>query len=279
MNVSNDNTNIFQKAACSAAGVYVANKLPKFVRKNNPLIKPAIKAMDSISVPKKQMDVFIHLMLNEPVLKKSNFKAVEVTSKNVKDLSNSFTEKLFKFSKNDKNLEKIRDIYQKKILKLFKLVEKGKNAFYSPIDNVAYYPKNKPFFLAHEIGHAINDNTAKASKIFIMSGRILPGIAMLAVPAIAIWQSFKNKNADDKTFLQKHAGKIVGAAFLPMLAEEATASMRAISTAKLVNFSKEAMKNMKLGYGLAFSTYVSFAVVSALSATLVTKLFSKKVKD
>ena len=146
MNVSNDNTNIFQKAACSAAGVYVANKLPKFVRKNNPLIKPAIKAMDSISVPKKQMDVFIHLMLNEPVLKKSNFKAVEVTSKNVKDLSNSFTEKLFKFSKNDKNLEKIRDIYQKKILKLFKLVEKGKNAFYSPIDNDDTYLKECNIF-------------------------------------------------------------------------------------------------------------------------------------
>ena len=287
MSISVDNPNIFQKGACVVAGSYVANKIPNLVKKNNPTIKIAIEAIDGIpNISKKQTDMFIQSMLNNTVLQKSKFNAKYVVKENIKDLSNSVATnitnsidnlfKLFKLPSDKKQLSKLREIYAVKFSEMLNLVKDGQNAFYHPIVNTAYYPKNKPFFLAHEIGHAINANLNIFSKGFISAARIFPVVTTMIIPAVAIWKSFGNKDSNDKSFVQKHAGKIVASSFIPMVAEEGLASLRAINAAKVANLSRETIKGMKKGYGLAFSTYLAWAGVAALSTTLATKLFSKK---
>ena len=254
----NDNFNFFQKAACAAAGTCTTGMITKVVTSNNPLINVALDTLNNTKIPQVQADTFIKTMTVHPALKKSGFKLMEVSSKNAKDVTNSLVrdsfkkiEKLWETKEEKKFFENFKNVFSgylgKKLGKVVNTVKDGKNAFYHPITNVAVYPKDKPIMLAHEIGHAINSYSSKFAMELINAGRILPKVAMITVPAVAIWKSFKNKNSEDKSFVQKHAGKMVFASFIPMIAEETLASLRAIKAAQKTNIAQNLITGMKKG--------------------------------
>lgn len=291
MTMIKEEPNIFQKSACSVAGAYSAVVLKNLVKNNNPLSAKALEAINAVpALSAKQTDAFINTLTNNKHLKNSDFKMLYVTDKNLNKVNDILVnktieqlKKIFDFNQLKEQKEmfqnSIKTALSGKLKRVITDVGNGKNAFYYPFTNVAVYPKGKTIMLAHEIGHAINANSSKFATGLISASRILPKVALITLPAVAIWKSFKNKNSEDKSFVQKHAGKMVFTSFVPMLAEEALASLRAIKATQKINLSKNLIKDMKKGYGFALSTYFTIAIAASLATALATKLFSKKNKD
>ena len=171
----------------------------------------------------------------------------------------------------------------------FVQIDKGCNACFIPpqfnmpaeIANKIIIPEGKDLVLSqfHEIGHALNHNFGRASKL--LQKMRMPVLA--ALPVIALVALFKHKKAEgekpqgffDKvtTFIKNHAGKLTFTAMIPIVAEEALASFRGEKLAKEL-LSPELLKKVKLNNRLALLTYAGFAVASAIGIAL-----GVKVKD
>jgi len=155
----------------------------------------------------------------------------------------------------------------------------GQNAVYLVNFNKIIMPeKNLLLFAFHEMGHAANYNLSKAGKL-LQKSRFL-GLLVLPIALISL---FKTKKApDEKTtgiidrttnFIKENAGKLTFLAFVPMLAEEALASIKGNGFAKKVldpSLAKKVSKNNKLTY----LTYLTAALCSSIGIAL-----GVKVKD
>lgn len=175
----------------------------------------------------------------------------------------------------------------KLILNPMEMIEQGLNAAFLGRSagcfkkNTILMPQKGVSFLAfHEIGHALNHNLSKIGKSLQYLG--IPG--MIAAVAIGLfgavtktskpqdgkeltgWQKFKN-------FVRDNAGKLSFAAMLPMLTEEAMATIKGQKLAKKL-LSPEMSKTVLKGNSIAYLSYLASAIAVGLGS-----MAAVKVKD
>ena len=131
-------------------------------------------------------------------------------------------------------------------------VAKGQNAFFADKIKLAVAPEHKPSLILHELGHAINAKS-KFTKLLQNSRRYAP----FAPTAILVANGlFSNKNDGKKSFIERNAGLLGFAAFLPTIIEEGLASFRGVKAAKKVLNNPAGLNILKKNYLLALSTYI-----------------------
>lgn len=138
----------------------------------------------------------------------------------------------------------------------FKTVAAGQNAFFSSENKLAVAPQSKPSLIAHELGHAVNAKS-KFWSALQKSRRYTP-YAPLA--ALLLSKFLPNKDGSPN-FVERNAGLLGFAAYLPTIIEEGKASLRGLSQAKttLANEIKSGKINLnalKRNYAVAWLTYV-----------------------
>jgi len=165
-----------------------------------------------------------------------------------------------------------------------KQLKEGKNAFFNPLDNKIYLPENKLTGTGfHEIGHAMNKNFSKVGKILQKVrpiGLILAGIPMIlgAFSTTKKAEEGKELSTGNKVtnFIRNNAGKLSFAALLPILAEEAMATIKGEKLAKEL-LKPDLAKTVLKGNRLAYLSYVVTAVGGAMSAWAAVKIKDKLV--
>lgn len=134
----------------------------------------------------------------------------------------------------------------------FDAVANGKNAFHCGPLKLAVAPSSKPSLILHELGHAINAK-GRFTKILQMSKRYAPFAPTALLLANGL---FKDKNNSQKTFIERNAGVLGFAAFLPTIIEEALASFRGIKAAKQVLKNPPKLNILRKNYVIALCTYI-----------------------
>ena len=141
-------------------------------------------------------------------------------------------------------------------------VAKGENAFYSDGLKLAVAPKNKPSLILHELGHAINAHKGKFLKMLQKSR-----IYVSAVPTALLMLNGLSKRDDNKpNFIERNAGVIGFAAFLPTIAEEGLASIRGVKAARETLGKSINLAPLKRNYFFAWLTYVIAGIGLGIAA-------------
>lgn len=137
--------------------------------------------------------------------------------------------------------------------KEFNTVAKGENAFFTDTLKLAVAPKSKPSLILHELGHAINATKGKFIKFLQNSRRYAPSAptALLFLSAM-----IPRKENGEKNFVQKNAGLLGFAAFLPTIIEEGMASFRGVKAAKNVLGKTAKLAPLRRNYAFALCTYI-----------------------
>lgn len=195
------------------------------------------------------------------------------TAENVKKIAQNMVDKNklnvdvdFIDSKNIKN-------YPTELQRELMPVAKGQNAFYADELKLAVAPKSKPSLILHELGHAVNAHKGRFLK-FLQKSRIWAASIPTALLMLNNSVKSKNSNDDKKNFLERHAGKIGFAAFLPTIIEEGLASIRGVKAAKKVLGNTVNLKPLKRNYFFAWMTYLLSGIglgVAAKQAVLNSK--------
>lgn len=137
---------------------------------------------------------------------------------------------------------------------MLKPVAEGRNAFYADAIKLAVAPASKPSLMLHELGHACN------AKNVLLKGLQKSRSIVAFLPMIAgILSQTTPRNKDGKPgFIERNAGKIGFAAFVPTLIEEGAASIRGINAAKHAQaaMGKLDLKPLIRNYAFAWSTYL-----------------------
>lgn len=160
-------------------------------------------------------------------------------------------------------------------------ITNGHSALYLPLKKITFVPEKMSGSLLHEIGHAVNFSRIKA---FSVPAQL---IFHIGVPVVFMTSLFSTpqKNKTDNTvidkvrcFIKSNSGVLAFACYLPILGEEAIASVRAINFAKKARIDNKnildpsQIKALSRTFKLAFSTYVVAAVgigVAVQCASLV----------
>lgn len=145
-------------------------------------------------------------------------------------------------------------------------VANGRNAFYAHMKDIAVAPKSRPSLILHELGHAINNEKSKLFK-GLQKCRII-GYNAPAILLLANHFFSKPKNDGEETFLEKHAGKIGFAAFLPTIIEEGAASIRGINAAKQTLGKNVNLGALKRNYFFAWMTYLLAGIGMGIASKL-----------
>jgi hypothetical protein len=152
------------------------------------------------------------------------------------------------------------------------------------VKTIIVVPEKKIAFAGfHEIGHAMNYNFSKVGKLL----QKLRGPGVLAAMAIAAFGCFtKNTKAQEgqeltkgqkiKNGIRNNAGKLAFAAMVPMLAEEAMATIKGQKIASKL-LDKNLAKTVLKGNGVAYLTYASMAAGVALAAWAGVKIKDKLI--
>jgi hypothetical protein len=155
-------------------------------------------------------------------------------------------------------------------------VANGQNAFYMDelkLSNgkdfkLAVAPETKPSLILHELGHAINASKGKFLRFLQKSRRWAMGVPT----ALMVVNGLLGQNNDGKkNFVEKNAGWIGFAAFLPTIVEEGMASLRGISAAKAAQKAGNLLGSvdlniLKRNYALAWGTYLLSGVGLGIAA-------------
>ncbi len=159
------------------------------------------------------------------------------------------------------------------------LLNKGMNAFYSPLHKKVVTPEKRlslvPF---HEMGHAVNHNFKgvfnQLRKTRIIKKLILPiSLVGYLKNKKALGEEPKSKTDKTTTFIKNNAGKLTFIALIPMLIEEAAASIKGNAFARKTLNPKLAQKVAKTN-GLAYLTYLGYLILVPASIAI-----GIKVKD
>lgn len=143
--------------------------------------------------------------------------------------------------------------YGDNLREALKPVARGENAFYTDQLKLAVAPKSKPSLILHELGHAINAHKGKFLR-FLQKSR---GYAS-AVPTalLLINGAIPPREDNKKNFIEKNAGVIGFASFLPTIIEEGLASIRGVKAAKETLGKAVKLGPLKRNYFFAWLTYV-----------------------
>ena len=151
-------------------------------------------------------------------------------------------------------------------------IANGMNAGFASNNKIYMPEKAIPFASFHEIGHSINYNSSafwgKMQKMRV------PAMALAFVPLIygALTKKSVAKDGQELTKRQKlnnairdNAGKLSFAAMLPVLAEEAMASIRGVKLANKV-LDANLAKHVAKGNCIAYMSYLGGAIALGLAA-------------
>lgn len=142
--------------------------------------------------------------------------------------------------------------YSKDIQEALGPVARGENAFYSDNCKLAVAPKSKPSLILHELGHAINAHKGKFLKMLQKSRMYVS-----AVPTALLVLNGLFKRKDEKpNFIERNAGIIGFASFLPTIAEEGLASIRGVKAARKTLGKAVNLNPLRRNYLFAWMTYV-----------------------
>lgn len=217
----------------------------------------------------------IESALEKSGLKTKNLKIIDAgDAKNKKSLETLFSLKSLeeKYSKSKNFLTKLflkRRI--KKCKEIISSVSNGTDAFYAPNNNwIVLNKKKRAISVFHEMGHAMNNHfscVGKALQKIRHKNKYILGILV----ATAL---FKRKKVEgektegwfDKTttFVKNNVGKLAFISFLPMLIEEAMASIKGQKLAKTL-LSADKIKNITKHNSLGWLSYLAGAVIYTLS--------------
>lgn len=176
--------------------------------------------------------------------------------------------------------------------------QKGLNAAFLPKDvkafGVTLYPKNTiimpekdiSYALYHEMGHAHNFNKSSVLKLL---QKCRP-VSMLLPVLIATYGAFsrksKPKDGEELTsaqktnnFIRDNAGKLSLVATIPMLVEEAAATIKGQKWAKEFlspDLAKKVLKGNSIAYGSYLLTAASLVFASWTAVKIKDKLIAKK---
>lgn len=163
-------------------------------------------------------------------------------------------------------------------------IKNGFNAAFIPgnaafVGNKILMPEKDMAFAAfHEIGHSINYNSSKFWKA--LQKMRMPGMALATLPLLYGAFSKKSVAKDGKeltkaqkanNFIRDNAGKLSFAAMVPMLAEEAMASIRGQKLANKLLDGKMA-KHVLKGNAVAYLSYLGTAIALGLGSYAAVKI-------
>ena len=153
----------------------------------------------------------------------------------------------------------------------------GRNAAYLIPDKKVIINTNKSACLGfHELGHAMNNLMSKYGIKYLTKMRY-PGYVIAGIMEyFAIFSRTKPKEAQRNIMdiIEDNCGKIAFLAMMPMVAEEAIASIRGMKLAEEAGLPKELRQNMKKLLSKALMTYGGKAVLGGLAVYA-----SRKIMD
>jgi len=161
----------------------------------------------------------------------------------------------------------------------------SENSVYKNGTNACFIPSTKQVLLNtdkisaagfHELGHALNALKSKFGVKYLAKMRA-PGYAIAGLMEyFAIFSRTKPKGAPRNftDVVEDNCGKIAFVAMLPVVAEEAIASIRGIKLAKSAGMPEPFVNNLKKLYTKALATYGGRAVLGGLAVYA-----SRKVMD
>ncbi len=141
--------------------------------------------------------------------------------------------------------------------------------------------KNLSLIVFHEMGHAANEQFSKVGKFLQKIRGPLMKLAPITILLIGLLKTKKApdekpKKTTDKinTFIKNNAGKLTFLALVPMLIEEAMASIKGYKFAKEAGLSKDLLAKVAKANKIAYLTYFSSAILAPIGIAL-----GIKVKD
>lgn len=163
-------------------------------------------------------------------------------------------------------------------LPIFAQVKTASNAFFLEHANAIMIPDKKLITSGfHEIGHALNANKSKFWH-FMQKNR---KACMMATGIISTISLLTKKKVDDETpnkgigkvthFVKKNAGLLTFASMVPVIAEEAMATIKGNKLASKM-LDANLLKKVKMGNALGLATYVLSAVGMAVSTVAAVKV-------
>ena len=160
-------------------------------------------------------------------------------------------------------------------------IENGDNAFYASASKKIVLPKNNlALCVFHEMGHAANHNLSTIGRLLQKSRFSFFGFPILSIPIlfIAICKTKKApkespKGTFDKitNFIKYNAGKLTFLTFMPILLEEAMASIKGNGYAKKFLSTELAQKVSKTNR-LAYLTYFGSTLACSSGVYLAVKV-------
>lgn len=159
-------------------------------------------------------------------------------------------------------------------------IKAGKNAMFEPVSNKMLLPgKGLEMCVFHEMGHAANKNLSMIGKV-LQKSRPLTALTL----PIALIGLFKTKKAPGEKskgfmdratdFVKNNAGKLTLLTFVPVLIEEAMASINGEKFAKQV-LRSELVKKMSKANKVAYLTYAGMATATSVGVALAVKVRDK----
>jgi hypothetical protein len=239
--------------------------------------KPFVLAVEKLGMPGMQAESDVFKKAAEEALTKSGLaskgvKIIDATAENKAAIEEIVSKGLSKWEQKIKPLKEIfANFYVDQAIS-------GKNAFSFLKSNIIVINKDKMSIAAfHEMGHALNKNMGGIGKVLQKVKGPFSAIASVAL----LTALFKRKKVEgekpkglfDKTttFIKKHCGALAFLAFVPLVAEEALASIKAHKMAKGV-LSPENLKTMNKFNGKGLLSYAGFAVSIYLAAVVMSKV-------
>lgn len=189
---------------------------------------------------------------------------------------------------NDNELKKTKEIANEIKINSFKSLKEKLNllsnskvhgSFWRSANKVKMYGKGSILSVFHELGHAMNSNSGKISKI----AKKLTCSWYLSLP-IALYIALKSsrpkkpdENKKSKDFIENNAGKITFTTFLPILVEEGSASFRGWKEAKKV-LSPDIYKKVVKQGSFGFISYLAPAIFASLGIYAISKIKKEDIE-
>jgi len=243
------------QTAAFPIGMYAVNKMAKYSKS---------LSQDQVNIVNSAAD---NILSNVTNLKEKGVEIIHMTKENAMGITDLFNIRLPECLKN--------------LVDMQHATANGKNAFFLSLTNTVNINRDKlPLAVFHELGHAYNFHNSGFWKA--MQKLRGPGMALAGLLALIPIFTKEHKAQDGKELTkgQKFKNKLRNASpilafasMLPMLGEEAMASIRGCKWAKQL-LDKNLFKKVTKGNAIAYCSYLATALGFAAFAFV-----AKKVKD
>lgn len=165
----------------------------------------------------------------------------------------------------------------------FEATVKGKNAFFSPIDNAVVCNFDKlgaPIF--HELQHKLNSKSSNPLIKFLAKIRNpLAIFGPFSISVCAIFTDKKEKGEKTNIYdnIKNHCGLLTACSFLPLTIEECIANIKGTKIAEKAGVRGNALKKVKAIHKLSIISYVSNMFIVGFGAWAGNKIRDEICKN